>query len=111
IGVAGEKISIKQDSDGYYKVFINDKAYDEKYIAHADDMYVCYTKFQRFLRNNNITTDYLILNDGEIFVLGDNRGDSKDSSEYGARKVNEIEGKVIFIIPQHYNFFKTKLVQ
>jgi signal peptidase I len=47
------------------------------------------------------------LGEGEYYILGDNRGISKDSSEYGPIKANWIYGKVI--AAHTHNKFKTNL--
>ncbi len=110
IGLAGEKISIKKDSDGYYKVFINDIVYEEDYIANINAMKTCYTNFENYLTKNNITTNYIIVPENEVFVLGDNRGVSYDSSSYGTRKTSEIEGRVFIVIPEHNHFFSLRII-
>ena len=110
IGLAGEKISIKKDLDGYYKIFINDKVYEENYISSKLDMQICYNHFKSYLSHKGITEDYITVNKGEIFVLGDNRGVSLDSSVYGTRKVSEVEGRVLIVIPDSNRFFSLKII-
>ena len=107
IAVGGETVAIKQDHDGFYRVFINNEALDESYISSLNDMKKCYEHFQTYLKNHNIISDYITLEENEIFVLGDNRASSYDSSSYGARTINEIEGKVVFVVPHFYNFLKS----
>lgn len=44
------------------------------------------------------TMSKTVIEDGEYFVLGDNRNNSLDSSEYGAIKKEAIKGKGILIL-------------
>lgn len=78
IGLPGEHVQIK---DG--KVFINGKELEEKYLngIETGDM-------------NGIFTD-VIVPDGTLFVMGDNRPHSTDSRCFGCIPFEKIEGKVV----------------
>lgn len=78
IGIAGDKIFISEDG----KVFLNDKELNEKYLNGV--------KTFRTGLNFNITVpkDY-------VFVMGDNRSQSKDSRYFGAVPISKVEGTVI----------------
>lgn len=81
IGLSNDHVVIK---DGY--VYVNDKKLEEEYL---DDFYTM----------GNI--DIIVPND-EIFVLGDNRSNSRDSrdSSIGTIEISDIIGKVaIRILP------------
>lgn len=77
IGLPGEHVQIK---DG--KVFINGKELEEKYLngIETGDM-------------NGIFTD-VIVPEGTLFVMGDNRPHSTDSRCFGCIPFEKIEGKV-----------------
>lgn len=77
IGLPGEHVQIK---DG--KVFINGKELEEKYLngIETGDM-------------NGIFTD-IIVPEGTLFVMGDNRPHSTDSRCFGCIPFAKIEGKV-----------------
>ncbi|MCI8965376.1 MAG: signal peptidase I [Clostridia bacterium] len=77
IGLPGEHVQIK---DG--KVFINGKELEEKYLngIETGDM-------------NGIFTD-VIVPEGTLFVMGDNRPHSTDSRCFGCIPFAKIEGKV-----------------
>lgn len=81
IGLSNDHVVIK---DGY--VYVNDKKLDEEYLDN-------------FYTMGNI--DIIVPND-EIFVLGDNRSNSRDSrdSSIGTIEISDIIGKVaIRILP------------
>ena len=63
------------------KIFVNDKELDDKY-------------------SDGLTNDFkkVKLKDDEYFVLGDNRDDSFDSSEFGVVKDEQIKGKTSFVL-------------
>ena len=75
IGLPGESISVQ---DG--KVMINSVPLEEPYIA-APPIY-------------NGTWE---VPDGQLFVLGDNRNESKDSHEWGLLPVENVVGRAILI--------------
>ena len=77
IGVAGDKVVIK---DG--KVYLNDKLLDETYLSEGMDT----------------TGDVdIVVPEGKLFVLVDNREVSLDSryEQVGLVDVNDVEGKVL----------------
>ena len=77
IGVAGDQVVIK---DG--KVYLNDKLLDETYLSEGMDT----------------TGDVdIVVPEGKLFVLGDNREVSLDSryEQVGLVDVNDVEGKVL----------------
>ncbi|MBI3985160.1 MAG: signal peptidase I [Candidatus Levybacteria bacterium] len=84
IGIPGDTVSIK---DG--KVFLNSKLFDEsKYLDES-----VRTLPGAFLQEGETVT----VPDGEYFVMGDNRGASSDSREWGFVKKTEIIGESLFV--------------
>ncbi|HJR81706.1 MAG TPA: signal peptidase I [Anaerolineales bacterium] len=75
IGLPGETISVQ---DG--KVLVNGLPLDEPYIA-APPIY-----------NNT-----WVVPEGQLFVLGDNRNESKDSHEWGMLPMENVVGRAILI--------------
>jgi len=83
IGLPGDKINI---SEG--KVFVNNESIDEVYIENdsfTDSLYY---------------GDNYIVPEGEIFVIGDNRGPgaSNDSRSFASISLESIKGKAVFRI-------------
>jgi signal peptidase I len=75
IGLPGESISVQ---DG--KVLINGLPLEEPYIA-APPIY----------------NDTWVVPEGQLFVLGDNRNESKDSHEWGFLPLENVVGRAILI--------------
>ncbi|MDI6860682.1 MAG: signal peptidase I [Caldisericia bacterium] len=76
IGLPGEIIEIK---DGY--VYINGKKLNESYIKNTTP--------------GNLGP--LKIPEGTIFVMGDNRGNSLDSREFGPIDIKSIDGRADFV--------------
>lgn len=73
IGLPGEHLVIKDS-----KVYINDTLLTENYLEE-----------EQFEADIDIT-----IPSGEIFAMGDNRNDSKDSRDFGTIKINNVLGTV-----------------
>jgi len=76
IGLPGDTVEIKDGS-----VFVNGIQLDETYL-HGDTT-DCQPR----------ACDPIVVPDGEIFVLGDNRAHSSDSRYFGTVKISEVVGK------------------
>ena len=80
IGVPGDAVEI--DEDG--RVLVNGQPFGESYAAG--------------LTRQGRLQYPVILGEGEYFVLGDNRENSRDSRSFGSIKESQIEGKVIAVL-------------
>lgn len=80
IALPGEHIEIKDN-----KVYINGEEYKESYLDSSVVTTPC----------DGVFID-LIVPDGCIFVMGDNRPQSTDSRAFGCVPISKIEGKVVF---------------
>lgn len=82
IGVAGDHVKITADGD----VYINDKKKNEDYLVDG--------------LKTPITGEYydLIVPDGYVFVMGDNRTGSTDSRVFGCIPLSKVEGRVRYRI-------------
>jgi len=91
IGLPGEKVEYKDN-----KLFINGEVIDEDF---SHDI------------THNFTLDEIgktIIPEGYYFVVGDNRGNSKDSRMIGLIKSSEIKGKTNFVVFPFSKFGKVK---
>lgn len=80
IGLPGDHVVIKEG-----KVFVNDQAINEEYLDAGVRTYM----------RDGMFSD-VIVPDGYVYVLGDNREVSADSRRFGCIPVNKIEGKAVF---------------
>ena len=79
--MAGDKIDIRKD--GY--IYLNGEKLTENYLKDLGSTY-----------QNNLEMP-LIVPEGKVFVMGDNRMNSRDSREIGFVDINDIRGKVALI--------------
>lgn len=88
IGLPGEEVEIKDSV-----VYINGKELKEPYIKYPFP---------------HDTMNKIKLSDDEIFVMGDNRGNSEDSRMWGPVNKKLIKGKAVMIFwpPESFNWFK-----
>ena len=76
VGLPGDSVVIKDSV-----LYVNDRVVDEPYVDHAAiDAYYSRT---------------YTVPDGRVFLLGDNRGNSIDSRDYGAVPVGDLLGRVL----------------
>ena len=92
IGLPGDKLEIKRDEYGATYVYINDEPLDEPYIQNPLDYPVC--------------DEYMMCGPIEIpghyyFMMGDNRGNSRDSRYWGLLKDDRFIGKAVFVTRFH----------
>ena len=88
IGLPGEKLEIKQDKNGAYKVYINDKPLQEDYILSEYDFHKC---------KSDMYCGPLIIPEGQYFMMGDNRGNSLDSRFWGTLPKERFIGRAVFV--------------
>lgn len=82
IGVPGDEIMIKGG-----KIYINDNPLDEFYLPPEYT-----TSPGQFLQEG----ESYVIPDGSVFAIGDNRGHSSDSREWGPVPYQNIVGKALF---------------
>jgi signal peptidase I len=87
IGLPGEKIEIKQETNGAYHVYINDQALQEDYIMSEYDFHKC---------RENMFCGPFVIPEGNYFMMGDNRGNSQDSRFWGTLSQERFIGRAVF---------------
>lgn len=88
IGIPGDKLEIKQDKDGLFTVYINDKALNEPYIMSPYAYPSC--------SQNDVNCGPMVIPEGKYFMMGDNRGYSWDSRFWGFVPQNRFIGRAVF---------------
>ena len=109
IAMQGDKLKIDTTEDDTFAFFIQKagqntwQQVNENYIQDKSVYQQQYYDFYSPHYNKTFETDsngdrYLIVENGEIFCLGDNRLESNDSIDYGCQPVENIIGEVEYIV-------------
>ncbi len=89
IGMPGDKFEIKKEKDGKFVVLINNKQIKEDYILSEYDYIDC---------SEEMYCGPMIIPAKKYFMLGDNRGNSKDSRFWGFLDEDRFIGKAVVLI-------------
>ncbi len=85
IAVGGQKVKIDYEN---WEVYVDGVKLDETYVRKIAGVSMA--------RPENAPTGEFTVEEGKVFVMGDNRNNSRDSRELGQFSVNDILGRVIF---------------
>lgn len=88
IGLPGDKFEIKTDDTGKSMVYINDKPLNEPYIQNAYDYSLC---------SEAMICGPIVIPEKHYMMLGDNRGNSKDSRYWGLLPEDRFIGRAVFL--------------
>lgn len=89
IGMPNEKFEVKYDeSNGEYRIFINDKPLNEPYIISRQNWTPC---------SEQMFCGPFIIPENHYFMMGDNRGNSQDSRFWGFLPKDRIIGRANFM--------------
>lgn len=113
IAIAGDKIKIEEVNGENRVVLIKAgeterEVLEENYLSDYSVNEYLLTVFNNMIQNGRRTLDengFLEIEEGYIFYLGDNRAKSKDCSNYGPVKKENVVGKVDYIVYGNTNMY------
>jgi signal peptidase I len=93
IGVEGDKVKINFST---WEIWVNDKYLEQPYLDMNPDKGIIPMKQGNLVDVDENNCIEFTVEEGKVFVLGDNRNGSSDSRVFGQLDADEIMGKVIF---------------
>lgn len=88
IALPNEKFEIKKDATGRNTVYINDEPLEEDYVKNHWEYTPC---------EGDVICGPVIIPENQYFMMGDNRGHSRDSRYFGFVHKDRFIGKAIFV--------------
>ena len=113
IATAGMRVDFKIADDNEIVLYIDGKKIDEPYVKNkiykdGENLPRKYRDWQTYLKSinyENYNENGLLIKEGEVFLLGDNRANSQDSATEGPYKLDNLIGRVDVIVKENENVF------
>lgn len=113
IALAGDRVDLRYNNNNEVVVYLNGQELNEEYVEYKDvkssflpDEATTIISFRAYV-NGTSGVDYnengLLIKENEVFVMGDNRSVSLDSSKYGPFKTDDVIGRVDFVTKKEAN--------
>jgi signal peptidase I len=112
IAVGGDSLNVIKNEQDEVEVYVNSSLVVEDYVVYKSGLEITYSNFEnlRTTHSHLFEADELIIPQGYVFYMGDNRGQSQDCSVYGPVSEDSVVGKVNIIVPYGKNFTQTVLL-
>ena len=118
IAMAGDYVDIDYNEKNELVIILNGKILEEPYLVKRvtkEDDPISYSHWKLYIKTTQgITYEEgkgLLIGEDEVFLMGDNRLVSNDSTTLGPLKTNKVQGKVEFIYKKNQSAFKAFLQQ
>ena len=109
IAVAGDSLNIiENELTEDIELYLNGQLLIEDYVVFKDGLSSTFDNFNnlRVDRPELFVGDNLVVPEGQIFYLGDNRGQSLDCSIEGPKPIEKVVGKVSIVVPYGQSFIE-----
>ena len=119
VAKSGDKITMvaEEGDDGVTRYYLQKIAsgtsvpfkVDEDYVVDKKSLKKTYDKFQILYSKENIQIEviegqkYIVIPDGYIFFMGDNRATSNDCSNFGPQSIDGYRGRLVYLVKEGKN--------
>ncbi len=112
IATCGDRVKLNYNAEGEVEVWLNGEKLVEEYVVYSDKKNQltgeAFTMqyFSDYISSNSdvdYNEDGLLIKEGDVFVMGDNRSVSIDSTKYGPFATSDIVGKLDFVTKKEEN--------
>lgn len=119
VATGGDKLTMvdEQDEQGVHRYYLQKIAngttvpfkVDENYVVDKTSLKRTFDKFQVLYTKENIQVEviegqkYIVIPDGYIFFMGDNRATSNDCSNFGPQSMDGYRGRLVYLVREGKN--------